>query len=373
MLSPAPPADTGIAHFAAAYFQSADWRLDFYAPGAPEDLRQLGGNTCGLPLLAFGRAVPPEAYDAFLLQMGNSPHHLPTLEAWARRVPAGRRLMYLHEAQLVRLWAPWCEGSPWRLSRLYRSHYPDRRFTVMDLFKQQAPGSRVPRGLRPLLELARPDLILVNSACCEDLLRADLDGWDGPVPPIRRLFHPVPAVATGPAARPGRGLRIGHFGSLGNGKGLAVMIEAMMMAQTWGPATFVVAGYGVERVARRHGLDAIPWVEIHDSPSHGDLTRLMASVDAGVQLRPSTQGESSGVVSLLLGLDKPVVVNRTGSFAELGEAVIAVAPDARADEVASALKTAVTAPPLAAIRELAAQRNLAAFHAAILGLLRERP
>jgi len=377
MLCSAPPAQTGIASFGAGCFQSPQWRLDYYAPGSREDLdafqAETAPGTCLLPLETLGTAVPLPAYDAALLHVGNSSHHLRTLGTWNRRIPPGgpRRLVYLHEAQLIRLWAPWCGGNPWRLSRLYTRYYPDRRFRVMDLFQTQTEESSVPRGLRPLLDLARPDLLLVNNAFCKAMVEADLAGWDGPVPEIRLLFHPVlgPGQDLGPARPAGAPLRLGHFGSLSADKGIAVTLAAVERLRARRPAELVLAGFGVGAYAHRHGLDRIPWVEVHDSPAQARLLQLMASVDAAVQLREATHGESSGVVSQLLGLGKPVVVSRAGSFAELGAAVVPVDLAASPADVAAALERALAAPLGEAIRALSRARGLEPFHAAFLELL----
>jgi glycosyltransferase involved in cell wall biosynthesis len=376
MVSPAPPATTGIATFAANYFKSPAWNLDFYAPGSLADLERFQGSlpeACVLPVETLGARVPLDAYDAILLQTGNSAHHVDTLDAWVRRIrpAAGIRVLYLHDAQLVRLWAAWCEGNPWRLSRLYKAYYPDRAFGVMDLFTPQESDSLVPRGLRPLLDMARPDLVLVNSASCAELANRDLEGWDGPVPRFRQLFHPVPdrplpAAQVDPGAR-----RIGHFGTLGNGKNFSVMFEAVRRLQAKAPTTLVLAGFNAGRFAKRRRLDRVPWVEVHDSPSDSRLLELMDSVNVGIQLRYPTQGESSGVVNQLLSMGKPVLVNRTGSFAELGDAVVAVSPCAEPQEVAEALEVALTNPPSDAIQDLAARLGLKAFHAAILGVIQE--
>ncbi len=374
MLSPVPPASTGIANFAETFFRSGDWRLDLYAPGDLTTRAHHAGppEPCLLPLRGFGGLVPLETYDAVLLQVGNSSHHAETLGTWVRKAPdrGPRRIIHLHEAQLVRLWAPWCKGNPWQLSRLYNSYYPDRSFGVMNLFMPQDEHSRVPRGIRPLIDLARPDLIVVNSAFCADLVRRDLEGWDQAAPPIHQLFHPVPG-GLAPEALEIRqsGRRIGHFGTLGDGKDVQATLGALRKLQERCPTTLVLAGFNVGRYARRHGLDQLPWVEVHDSPPTEVLLGLMASVDAGIQLRHPTQGESSGVVNQMLGLGKPMVVTRSGSFAELGDAVIAVPPGAGADAVAEAAEHALAAPPTDAIRAYAADHDTTAFQRALLHLL----
>lgn len=376
LLSPAPPAGTGIATFAAAFFQGGPWNLDFYAPGAPAELQRFQDTAPGarvLPVPLFGELRSLASYHAIMLQIGNSPHHGATFEAWIRAANQSvtRRLVYLHEAQLVRLWASRFEADPWGLRRWYRDSYPDRRFSLTDLFQPQGVNSRIPRGVRQLLQRAEPDVLLVNNAASEALVRQDLEGWTGPMPEIRRLFHPIPARRF-PAAgeRKSKGLRIGHFGSLGQGKGFRPMIEALRFLRTTTPATLVLAGFGVARFARRHGLDGLSWVEIHDSPSDQGLLELMDSVDVAIQLRLVSEGESSGVVAQLLGLGKPVVATASGAFSEMGDAIASVPPAAEGPDVAAALTRILADPPQAAIEALARNQGLDAFRQAILGAIR---
>lgn len=378
LLSPAPPATTGIATFAAAYFQDGPWNLDFYAPGALTDLEMFQEAAPGARVLAaalLGELRPLDEYDAIMLQVGNSAHHGPTFEAWSRakHPTRARRIVYLHEAQLARLWASRFDADPWSLKRWYRDSYPDRRFSVTDLFQVQGPDSRVPRGIRQLLEGAPADLLLVNNAATEALVRRDLEGWPGRIPEIRRLFHPIPPRPFPPAPRPAApGPRIGHFGTLGKGKGFQPMMDGLARLRATHPATLVLAGFGVGRFARRHGLDKVPWVEIHDAPSDRALLELMDSVDAAVQLRLVTEGESSGVVAQLLGLGKPVLATASGSFLEAADALGLVPPRAGGPEIAAALTRLLAAPPREAIAALARARGLEAFRREILAAVAPR-
>lgn len=371
MVGPLPPATTGVAAFTAAFFHGAGWRTDFFAPGDLGEFRRAWPGATTLPLEGLGRLEPLGAYDLAMLQAGNSPHHVPTLQAFHRAAdPTGRKAVYLHDAQLVRLWAAWCGRNPFRLRRLYREQYPDRVFSLTDLFMPQDAGSEVPRGIRPLLALARPQVLLVNNAFCAQLVDKDLEGWEGVRPEIRQLFHPIPPPPEGVGAAP-RTRRVGHFGAIGEDKRIDVLVQAMRLLRDRKPATLVLAGFNVGRYARRHRLGRFPWIEIHDSPEDDRLMQLMESADVGIQMRHRSHGESSGVVTQLLSLGRPVIVSRTGGFAELGEAVTMVRPDAGPEEVASALEAALDTPRERALAEVLRSQSLEAFHAAILSLLRE--
>ncbi|BDU75310.1 hypothetical protein METESE_02680 [Mesoterricola sediminis] len=371
LVGPLPPAATGIAHFGATYFQAPGWAPDVYAPGSLDSLAaqaERWPSARVLPLEALGAPGTLDADVACVLQMGNSAHHVETLAAFTRvRGAGGRRIVYLHDAQLVRLWTARFGSDPFRIRRFYREHYPDRTFGLMDLYMPQDAESATPRGIRPLVALTAPDLLVVNNAFCADLVRRDLDGWGG-APPIRQLFHPIPARPNG-VQQPPRRRRVGHFGAIGNGKRIEVLLEAMGQVTAQEPATLVLAGYEVGRFAHRHGLDRLPWIEIHDSPPDDRLTALMESVDVGVQMRSQTQGESSGVVAQLLSLGRPVIVSRTGGFAELGDAVTMVDPEAGPREVAEALEAALRDPHDAKAGDVLRSHGLEAFHRAFEALL----
>ncbi|WP_306591934.1 glycosyltransferase [Geothrix sp. 21YS21S-4] len=371
LISPLPPLATGIANFSIAYFPSCGWHLDLYGGGSLQDLIQhqasfSEGRVRIFPEEAFGEAGVREKYDAAILQMGNGPHHLSSLQAWQKALPHlnAKKWIYLHEAQLLRLWKEMVTH-PLELEDFYRNYYPDRHFNLEDLYSPNSQESLVPRGIRPLVSLANPDLVIVNSAFCKMLVEQDLDGWtSAPSVEIRQLFHPIPqfslpfSVNQKQKEEP---LRIGHFGNAGGEKSLALVFRAMEMLRDRKAVTFVLAGFGVGRVVARHGLNRHAWVEVHDSPSHPELLRLMASVDGAIQLRFPSQGESSGVVNQLLGMGKPIIVTSVGAFAELGSAVFPVSPTVEAEELAHVIQEMLEKRDAGAIREIQIRYGLDAF------------
>ena len=83
------------------------------------------------------------------------------------------------------------------------------------------------------------------------------------------------------------------------------------------------------------------WVVLFDSPNHNDLMSLMADIDIAVQLMRYNFGESSGIVPMLLSLNKNVIVSKLGSFLDFGNAVEYVAADASIEEIAHVISNVV--------------------------------
>jgi glycosyltransferase involved in cell wall biosynthesis len=368
LLSILPPTPNGVASFAARFFADARWRLDAYAPLPLEPLETLF-RTKGsprqrfFPIQSWGQALPPGSYQAVIVEAGNSPHHVPTLGA-ASQFQGERVWLNLHEAQAIRFWSGWFDEDARAVMAFYRQHYPGRPLSVNDLFGE--PGPQTPRGIRPLALLCGAERILVHSDYCAQKVREDLGDLDLP---IEVLFHPLPPPS-GTHPEPGESpLRVGHFGGLSGGKSIATLLAAMDQLAASQDVRLILAGYGAGRYAKRHRLQARrPWLEVHDAPPDDRLEALMASVHVAVQLRPTNHGESSGVVSQLLGMARPLVLSDIGSFPELGPVAVYVPPDVAPGALAQAILQAQSLPmaPSASLRE---QQSPSAFLDRLRGLL----
>lgn len=363
LLSVLPPSRTGLASYALRHFGDPRWQVDHYAPflhlAEMEALLEAGPRDRRFfPASDLGRLLPLHAYRALLFQIGNSAHHVPALKALLEAPEKPAPWIYLHEAQLGRFWLSWCRDDPRQVRRLYDEHYPESRITLSEVLGR--PGADSPRGIRPLLAMTGCTRVIVNSACCEEMVKRDLGpGWTGE---MLRLFHPIPG---GPQP-PGQGqgpLRIGHFGGIGTGKGVPLLLKAVRQIRASRPVVLVLAGFDAGRWARRHRLEGLDWVEVLDAPGDARLFQAMGSVDVAVQLRPVTQGESSGVVSQLLGLGRRVIATGVGSFLEYEGALHLVPPEVDAAGLAGHILEALTENREEAILHLQRTHSAEAFHA----------
>lgn len=375
-----PPARTGIAAYTLRFLQSDRWHTTFYeANPAPRLAVQSG-------LLTTSRVLPVEVLPAALLRgrhqtslfvLGNSSHHAKVLDAMFRtRGMPGRRLAYLHEAALDSLFRSWLGDE--------RRQLPDAPppATPPDWIARAVSAKpEIGRGLRLLAETADLDGLIVNSFACRELVEAVLgslaDRWT-----IDVAFLPVVPADWGttlppqdPATPGPRPLRVGSFGLAGDTKRLDLLAAAVTILGRRRAVKLVIAGWEARRYCRRTGLDRVAGIEVYDFPDDATLTATMRSVDVAVQLRSPTFGESSGVVSQLLALGRPVVVTEAGSFAELpAELAGFVAADCSADVLATAIEAAAAAD-VAGPRwaELLADRSPAAFTACLADILVTHP
>jgi glycosyltransferase involved in cell wall biosynthesis len=105
----------------------------------------------------------------------------------------------------------------------------------------------------------------------------------------------------------------------------------------------------------------------------------MRACDVAVNLRHPTAGETSGTVVRLLGMGKPLIVNETGSFAEIPDDCCAKVPldDSEEDLLLAYLRLLAGAPALRrrlgenARRHMALHHTLAGSARAYAGFLRE--
>jgi glycosyltransferase involved in cell wall biosynthesis len=90
----------------------------------------------------------------------------------------------------------------------------------------------------------------------------------------------------------------------------------------------------------------------------------MRACDVAVNLRHPTAGETSGTVIRLLGLGKPLIVNETGSFAEIPDDCCAKVPldDSEEDLLVAYLRALATDEPLRHRMGENARRHMALHH-----------
>jgi glycosyltransferase involved in cell wall biosynthesis len=347
-----PPAETAIAAYTLRHLQSDRWTTSFYDanPGprvaAPDGLRS---SSRVLPVEVLRPALDRGRHSTVVHVLGNSEHHVKVLEAIAhtRAIPGVRRLAYLHEANLTvafRAWLgdrfhdlPAAEPSAGGAAWIQRA--------IADL-----PG--MGRGLRFLAERTDLDGLIVNSAACRDMIATALgrltERWtiDVALLPV----GPIDPAAMRPPA-PDDELVVGTFGIAGDGKRLECLARSVSLLARRRPARLVMAGWNMARYARRTGLDALPVVRIHDRPDDATLRRLMREVHVAVQLRETTQGESSAAVVELLAAGTPLVVTGEGSFAELPPELARFVtadcpPETLADAIEAAAARRVSPPDL---------------------------
>jgi glycosyltransferase involved in cell wall biosynthesis len=355
-----PPARTGIAPFSLRYLQGEAWETCFYEAGDAPRLAVPAGLRIGnrvLPAEVFPAAALRGRHDAAIFVLGNSPHHAKVLDALMRsRDTPPRRLAYLHEAALDSLFRSWLGPDTDRLP-----DPPPAPAAAPWIRRALAAKPTLARCLRLLVERGELDGLIVNSVACRDLVVQALGDLARGLT-IDVLHHPIADLpdrcrypAVGGPNQAGSELRIGSFGLAGDTKRLDVLARALTILRRRRPARLLIAGWEARTYCRRTGIDAVAGVEVSDAPDDDALAATMQAVDLAVQLRSPTFGESSGVVSQLLAIGTPLVVNDEGSFAELpADVATFVAADCSPADLAAAIESAagrrIAADRLTAIR-----------------------
>ena len=308
VLTPLPPARTGVAHYASLLLPALreSSRVDaFDAPfGDGATTRRL------------------DDYDHVIYQLGNNPHH-EWIYAEAMRRPGVAVLhdLVLHhlivemtlargdaEGYVEALQANHGEaGAAWARGRAAGLHSEMGNFLL--------PAS---------VEVARRSrAVIVHNRYAADRLRSF-----GVTTPIHVVPHPyVPerrTFARGTLFRPEQRV-IGFFGFLTSAKRAEVVLEAFRIARARDPRlALLVVGEPAPNVdleaLRGEGIVTTGYVEDADFP------RYYAVADRFVNLRYPSAGETSGTLIRALDAGKPVAVSDYAQFAELPDDVVFKVP-----------------------------------------------
>jgi glycosyltransferase involved in cell wall biosynthesis len=340
-----PPAPTAIAACTLDHLQSSHWRTDFFdanpGPTLATGRQLLSGNRI-LPVEVLLPALASGDHGTAVFVLGNSEHHVKVLQA-AMQTRLGcrqRRLAYLHEVNLMILLRAHLGADASDLPRAAgHSEEPWIRRTLDDV-------PEIGQSLRFLVETARLDGLIVNSEACRRLVLAALG--DAAALPIDVAFLPIVAERRDAGSPPAAdaSLHVGTFGTGGDTKQFDLVARAVGLLARRRRVRLTIAGWATARHSRRHGVSALSFVEVHDSPTDEQFAALMREVDVAVQLRVPTHGESSAAVTRLIGLGTPVVVTGEGSFAELPPALATPMPcDCSPADLAAAIERAAGLRP----------------------------
>jgi glycosyltransferase involved in cell wall biosynthesis len=310
-VSPLPPVRSGIADYSADLLPALEAEVGLVTYTPPEARRAFA---------AGHRAV--------LLQVGNDPLHLPSVEALrenARRVPS---VLVLHDYSLHHLFAAaYLETGRVEeyAAELERAHGA----------KGRALGDRARAGaIAPVWDLAPWDwpmslgvvgdasVVVVHSRLVRGALlreRPEVPAFEVP-----HLVAPAPAHARADA-RAALGLpqdRViaATLGVVTPAKRVGKLLEGLALLSRERRPLLVVggavgAGDPLLEAVRALGLEDD--VRFTGYLSDDDFWRVARAADVAVNLRFPTVGETSGAVCRLAGSGLPVVVSDVGWFREL--------------------------------------------------------
>lgn len=310
VVGPMPPAETGIAGYNRKLFpilaKTADVSM-FIAEG-------------GMPLIGTEKAYPISAllaarnnFDEVIYVLGNSHHHINTLEVLNRR-PG---VVWLHDIRLLYLaysyGAKLESGDSWKyLKRCLREYYgtPDA-FSLAGLQNLEKVNQSGILFARPLLQNATG--FVVHSENAREMLVKDLGDYLG-----GRTIEVVPLAIDDLSARIERpvshAVKVGLIGYMAPVRApeKAISAVARFSELTARPAEVRIVGRSDESYLQYLAKYAANLGVRLTSTGFLDDTAYLSeikSLDVALQLRERSNGESSATVAECIALGVPVVTN----------------------------------------------------------------
>ena len=308
--SPLPPEKTGVADYSALLVPALRKHVD-------------------VAVARRGRWRAPRGADVALYHVGNNPDAHAWIVDALRRRPG---VVVLHDFVLHHLAAGLTIGrrdGHGYLDLMEREHGVVGRLLAHGVLDKRIPPLWETRPEEfPLasLVLEHATGLVVHSRTVRDLARGA--GYEGPIWVVPHPAWPVPElqperVADGPV--------VGCFGVVNSSKRIPELLRAFADVRGRHPdATLLLVGptspgFDLDRRLQRLGLEGDGLVR-EGWVGERRLWALMAGVDACVNLRHPTMGETSGSVVRALSLGKPLVVSETGWFGELPRDVALAVP-----------------------------------------------
>jgi glycosyltransferase involved in cell wall biosynthesis len=321
MLTPLPPARTGVAHYASMLLPALSKRADVTAFDSLE-------------------GYDADAFDVAIYQLGNNPFH----EFAYREAMRRPGVTVLHDFVLHHLIVEMtlargdAEGAEAYVAALEANHGPAGGAWA----EGRAAGLHSEMGnfLFPSsIEVAsRSSAVIVHNRWAADALRAH-----GVATPIHVVPHPYETPDT-PADRDGMRRRLGFspsdrviglFGFLTSAKRAEVILEAFRIARKrHRDLRLLIVGEAAPNIDAAaiagDGVTVTGFVE------DADFSAYYAAADRLVNLRYPSAGETSGTLIRALVAGKPVAVSDYAQFAELPDGIVIKIPfgESEAEELA---------------------------------------
>ena len=332
--SPMPPDRTGIAEYSRHLVAALAAECDVDVFTQTFDATPIPGQRMFDFVRDPGLLHTLRDYDQVLYHLGNNPFfHLDIWRA-SNRHPG---VVCLHDVVLYYLAAG--VGRGMLLRELLLERGPGATEALRRIEEGSPDGNllRYPHPsrhpcVRGMLSGARE--VVVHGQASADLLREE--GYRGPVEVIPLLHygderlapHEIAAVRAELGFETGDFV-LGVFGFIGPTKRIEQVLEALARHAATEPGSRVkllIVGEGepIESAILRHGLDAR--VRRAGFVDDARFRRYLAAIDAFVNLRYPSHGESSASLVQAMALGKPSVVTDHAWFAELPEGTVVKVP-----------------------------------------------
>lgn len=331
LLSPLPPAATGIAATTAAICRALGRRVDLHLFTPTPEPAPVAGAASLQPLSALAHLSP--RFDRVVSVIGNSGFHDAILRLLCRHGGAA----IVHDPRML-LFYLYIRGMA--AARGRAGAELGRAVTVAEIASWADDESRLPTlFLSEVAGAATP--LLVHSGASARAIAAAHGVAPVVLPfPLCRLWSDedlAPAARAAARARLGIGgaeIAIASFGGVASSKGAETLVWALDLLRGWGvPARLLLVGAargreaaGARALAARLGRDA--QVAFHDRAVAEDAWRdHLLAADLVVQLRGFDFGQVSGALADAIAAGIPGVANAGLAAALAAPATIRRVPD----------------------------------------------
>ena len=313
-----PPQKTGIAPYSYKLHTADIKKYDVLSDIATlQDYQNLISDKYNniFPVNFFDYAALINDYFGKVFVIGNSEHHLTSLENAVKSKGEKNRWLYLHEAFVFFAFFPLLNFDINKIKSFAADWYPEYLKDISDLTNcGQVYDVFITNeiyGIRPLINMTGIRKLFVNNEKAAQLIRKELTDEEFSSLHIEILFHPIENLQNVSAINlkdNKKQVVVGSFGIPDKTKMTEEIISAVEILNKSGHnVKLVLAGYNTASVKTKD----YNFLEIYDSPNTEKLYSLMKSVDLAIQLRPDSHGESSGCVAQLLGLGQNVLTNKS--------------------------------------------------------------
>jgi glycosyltransferase involved in cell wall biosynthesis len=277
-------------------------------------------------------------FDAIVYCIGNSEYHTGALR-WLRRRPG---VVLAHDVRLTELYFHGAHrgAAPEGFAAALRAMYPSLPDDVGAGGRLLAAEAEAAGVLMAREVVHRAERFLTTSQFAADLASTDVDPAERVKIAVAPYAYPDVAAVSEP---PVDGV-VASFGVVNEIKRSSVVVDAFAeLAETRPELRLVFVGpVAVEEEARIRAQAETkgigPQVEITGALDEATYDRWLGSVTLAVQLRATSNGETSGAVADCLAHGVPTVVSDLGTASELPDGcVVKVAPGIGASALAAVL------------------------------------
>jgi hypothetical protein len=258
-------------------------------------------------------------YQKKIFILGNSFHNIHYLDAAIREKDKENSYLYCHEILMHNLLSAYYEFTEYK--KILCNVYPEFNQEITKYTTETVEAiqniRKLNNGIRAVLLLTGITNVIVNNSVARDKLVEELKGSTfEKIIVIKKLFHPISHMPKNTIRdNYSHGIdeiKIGTFGVPDDKtKSTITIINAVtLLNEKYGiKSKCILVGYDVDLyVATNPGLQQ-KYLSWYSNNTDEQIVSIMEQIDIAVQLRNNPHGESSGMISQLLGLNKCIITS----------------------------------------------------------------